>query len=798
MRHRLVYLFTFGILLGLYGQKAPQQFGVPNSSLANASFVLSGRINAEDGRPISNVSIWVAQQKKGTISDAQGLFSLSLPYGSHRLRVEALGFATKVINLQLYASGQLAIEMEEAVESLEEVVVTKGGNENINSTMVGKSRLSALETQNIPFVLGEQNLLKAATVLPGISTAGEAATGFNVRGGKADQNLLLLNKGILVNPNHFFGIFQALNPFVVSALNVYKGNIPIEYEGRTSSVFEMTTKTPATDKVRGQASIGPITANGLLEVPVQKGQSGLLVGFRSAHSDWILRALNDPKLQKSSASFYDGILSYEDQLTPSDRLQATYYISNDAFQISSDSLFGYSNRLAAVNWRHRIKEGHVMQLHASSSAYDFSITYDGSARRNFQTDFKIDIQSLRLQFKQQINAQHTLTYGSNAVLYGIAPGSIRPLAETDLIRSQELIREKAVEGSIYVADQIELSERWLVNLGLQMALYGALGPYEEKTYQSDLPKSEETVLTQVQLPSNSFFAQQFFPSYRLASRYKFNDVFALKFAALRMYQFIHSLTNNTTASPIDTWRISTNNLAPQKSDQVTLGAFFTPENQVMEMSLEGFYKDQQNLVDFKTGANLFLNQFIETEVLQGRGKAYGIEFLLRKKKGKHTGWLGYTFARTLIQLESDFLEERVNNGVYFPTNYDRPHDLSIVWNYAFHPKWNCNANLIYQTGRPITIPNGNYVFNNAEYVLFSDRNQYRIPDYYRVDLGLNYLGNKKDDKAIQTAWRVSVYNVLGRNNPFSVYFISESGQIQGRQSGIFTVPIPSITCNVSF
>ncbi len=219
---------------------------------------------------------------------------------------------------------------------------------------------------------------------------------------------------------------------------------------------------------------------------------------------------------------------------------------------------------------------------------------------------------------------------------------------------------------------------------------------------------------------------------------------------------------------------------------------------MFELSLEGFYKKQQNLVDFKTGAELFLNQFIETEVLQGKGKAYGLEFLLRKKKGKHTGWLGYTYARTLIQLESAFLEERVNNGAFFPTNYDKPHDLSIIWNYALHSNWNFSANLIYQTGRPITIPNGNYVFNNAEYVLFSDRNQYRIPDYYRVDLGLNYDRQKKKAKALHASWNLSLYNVLGRNNPFSVYFVTDEGEIKGRQSSIFTVPVPSLTCNISF
>ncbi|MGC6421988.1 MAG: TonB-dependent receptor [Flavobacteriaceae bacterium] len=800
MRYLLYLLLGIRIVLSQESTAPLElQLGNPNPNADQQSFLLSGNVQSQEtGQPLTGVSVYVTPTNRGTVTDRQGNFRLSLVYGDYMLRIEGLGYATQRYRMGLYADGFVTIALEEAMETLDEVVVSEGLNENIESEMVGKSRLSVLETENIPLVLGEQNILKAATILPGISTAGEAATGFNVRGGKADQNLMLLNKGILINPNHFFGIFQALNPFVINSLNVYKGAIPIIYEGRTSSVFELTTKAPATDRFRGKVSVGPITANALLEVPIRKQRSGLMVGFRSAHSDWLMRALDDPKLKKSAASFSDGIVTYDDQLTDKDQINATIYRSNDAFQIASDSLYRYTNGLAAINWRHRFTPNQGMQLHASASAYDFSIVYDGNASRDFQTDFKMAIQSLRWQLNTKLSSKHYLTYGANAVRYNIEPGAMLPLESDDLIRPQKLLKESAIEGSIFFADRITFSDRWLFNLGFQGALYTAIGPFVEKTYPIDLPKSAETATSENAIAKGSFFAQKFYPTYRFSARYKHNDVLSVKFASLRIYQFIHSLTNNTTASPIDTWRISTNNLAPQASDQIAMGVFFTPYNKVFEMSIEGFYKRQENLVDFKTGASLFLNQFIETEVLQGKGKAYGVEFLLRKKKGKHTGWLGYTYARTLIQLESPFREERVNDGTYFPTNYDRPHDLSIIWNYAFHPKFNLSSNLIYQTGRPITIPNGNYVFNNAEYVLFSDRNQYRIPDFYRLDLGLNYSGSKPRRKAVQVSWSLSVYNVLGRNNPFSVFFITDQGQIKGRQSAIFTQPIPSFTCNFTF
>ena len=664
--------------------------------------------------------------------------------------------------------------------------------------MIGKASIMALETKNIPLVLGEQNLLKAATILPGISSAGEAANGFNVRGGKADQNLILLNEAVIINPNHFFGIFQALNPFAINSLNVYKGNIPIEYEGRTSSVFELTTKKPSTTNFKGEISVGPITANALLEIPIKKERSGMMIGIRSAHSNWLLRSLKDPNLNKSAASFYDAIITYEDQLSQKDKLKATLYYSQDQFSITSDSLYQYANEMAAVNWKHQYDEKNSLNLVASHSAYAFSIRYDGGVSNNFKSAFDLNIQALRLKRNKELNNKHSLTYGANVVRYGISPGTINPLSRTDLIRTEKLSQENALEGSLFFADRIRFSDRFLLNVGVQFALYTGLGPYTDRSYQEGFPKNELTITGTEKVGENAFFGQKAYPNYRISGRYKINENTSVKFAALQIYQFIHSLSNNTTASPIDTWRISTNHLQPQASTQFSLGLFNTNNDQSIELGLEGFYKRQDNLVDFKTGAQLFMNQYIETEVLQGKGKAYGVEFLLRKKTGKHTGWLGYTYSRSLIQLDSPFVVERVNNGRFFSTNYDKPHDLTIAWNFSLGKRVSLSTNLLYQTGRPITLPSGNYQFNRAEYVLFSDRNAFRIPDYYRVDVSLNIDHKKRQNNRVNLAWNFSVYNILGRNNPFSVFFVADDGEIKGRQSAIFNVPIPSLNLSLKF
>ncbi|MGB1448794.1 MAG: TonB-dependent receptor [Flavobacteriaceae bacterium] len=772
--------------------------GDPNPINEKKRFLFNGVIKGENGAALEGINLLFPEINEGTVTNARGKFSIRLPYGKHQLRVEALGFKTLNVQLSLYGSNSYNFTLEEQAEALDEVVLLNRQNDNVESEMIGKSSLMADESKNIPLVLGEQNLLKAATILPGISSAGEASTGFNVRGGKADQNLILLNEAVIINPNHFFGVFQALNPFAINSLNVYKGNIPIEYEGRTSSVFELTTKNPSTKDFKGEVSVGPITANALLELPIKKERSGLMLGVRSAHSNWLLRSLKDPKLNKSEAAFYDAILTYEDQISEKDKLKATVYYSQDRFSITSDSLYQYANAMVAVNWKHQYDEKNSLNFVASHSNYAFSIRYDGGISNNFKSAFNLQVQALRLKRFKQLDEKHELTYGANLVNYGIAPGQIDPLFSTDLIRPEKLMDENALEGSLFFADRIRFSDRFLLNLGVQVALYGALGPYTNRSYQTNFPKNELTVTTIDEVPSNGLFGQKIHPNYRLAGRYKLNDNISVKFAALQIYQFIHSLTNNTTASPIDTWRISTNHLQPQQSNQFSFGVFSTSKNQSLELGLEGFYKLQDNLVDFKTGAQLFMNEFIETEVLQGKGKAYGIEFLLRKKEGKHTGWLGYTYSRSLIQLDSPFVVERVNNGRYFPTNYDKPHDFTLAWNFRLGKRVSLSTNMLYQTGRPITLPAGNYTFNQAEYVLFSDRNAFRIPDYYRMDVSLNYDHKKKQANAIGLSWNLSVYNILGRNNPFSVFFVADNGEIKGRQSSIFNVPIPSLNLSLKF
>jgi hypothetical protein len=396
------------------------------------------------------------------------------------------------------------------------------------------------------------------------------------------------------------------------------------------------------------------------------------------------------------------------------------------------------------------------------------------------------------------NDIHNITYGTSAKLYSVFPGEIKPKGQNSLITPNKIPKEKGLESGIFIADKFKVNDKLRLDLGLRYSFYAALGPSSKNKYQEGIPRSEATVIDTVNYGNNEVIETYGGPEIRFSARYLLKEDLSIKASFNTTYQFIHTLSNNTTVSPIDTWKLSDNHIKPQQANQVSLGIYKNFNINAYELSLEGFYKKQKNILDFKTGAKLLLNDHIETEVLQGDGKAYGVEFLVKKNTGDLSGWLGYTYSRSFFKIDSEFPQERVNDGDYFPSNFDKPHDFSLVLNYKITQRLSMSSNFVYQTGRPVTFPIGNYQFNGAEYVLYSNRNQYRIPDYYRLDLGLNLEGNHKKNKLAHSFWSLSIYNVLGRNNPYSVFFVNSDGEIKALQSSIFSVPIPSLTYNISF
>lgn len=760
---------------------------------------LSGHLkDAKTGQPLSNVLVKVQNKKISTLTDIDGYYKLTVPVGVNYIETEYISHNRLVKKIVLYNDGTLNLKLEEKVNLLDEVVISAKKSENVKSAVTGVTSINIEGIKNIPLVLGERDIFKVATILPGVKQTGEGSAGYNVRGGKEDQNLILLDNGLIYNPAHFFGFFSSVNPFTTKKANIYKGSIPAEFGGRLSSVFDITTKNGNPTKFSGEGGIGPVTSNLSLSTPIVKDKSSLLVGIRGTYSGWILRSLKNESLKNSQASFYDAILKYNHKINEKNNLESTFYYSHDAFSISSDSLYKYSNRLIALKWDHTFNEKNRGSLIFTNSEYKFFIDYKGSELKAFDFGYKINESQAILKLSHTYNEKHKFNYGLSSKLYGINPGYLNPKNPASTILPVSIEKERGIESAAYFSDTFKVNSKLLLDLGLRYSSFSALGASSQRVYQENVPLSDATVIETRNYNNNEFIKTYGGFEPRFSARYIIGDNLSLKGSYDKTYQYIHLLSSNTTQSPTDTWKLSDLNVKPQLAQQFSLGLYKNIPKHDIELSLEGYYKTSSNFLDYKVAAQLLLNENIETQLLQGKGKAYGLEFLIKKNSGRLNGWIGYTYSRTFVKLDSPFSDERVNNGNYFPANFDKPHDVSIVLNYRFTKRYSFSSNFIYQTGRPITYPIGRYTYGNAEYTLYSDRNQYRIPDYYRLDIGFNVEGTHKLKKLAHGFWNISIYNVLGRNNPYSIYFVTENGQIKAYKTSIFAIPIPTITYNFKF
>ncbi|MDX1542414.1 MAG: TonB-dependent receptor plug domain-containing protein [Christiangramia sp.] len=781
------------------GEIETVRIGKENPANTQRRFKLSGYARDKiTGEPIPNLAVIANDSRTGVATDLDGYYEIMLQPGINLVQTKSLTNENVTKRVIIYNNGTLDFDLSESLEMLGEVRISSNAAQNVDNANTGEEKIDIENIKNIPLVLGERDIMKVATTLPGISTAGEGSAGFNVRGGKADQNLILLDDAVMYNPAHFFGIFSAINPFTTGEATIYKGNIPARYGGRLSSVFDIKTKDSNTKEFEGEASIGPVTSNLAIQLPIIKEKSSIMLGGRSTYSDWILKNLDEEQLKNSTAFFYDGIIKYNHELNENSKLSTTAYLSKDRFSITSDSVYSYQNRIFTLHYDHRFNDKNRGSIIATNSNYKFDIDYDNDFQNNFESGYQINETELKFDLKYILSSQHQFDYGISGKLYNIDPGFIKPLGGDSDILPVELKKERALEAGAWIADDFKVNDELLLSAGVRYSLFTSLGEDRVRIYEDGTPKNDNSVIEVQDYGKNEPIVTYGGPELRLSARYYLLPDLSVKASYNNTYQYIHTLSNNVTVSPTDTYRLSGYHIKPQKAQQYSLGLFKNLDNNNVEMSIEGYYKTSNNMLDFKTGAKLFLNEFVETEVIQGEGKSYGGEFLLKKKNGDLNGWLGYTYSRSFLKLDGDYREETVNNGEFFPSNYDKPHDFSLVANYKLTQRFSFSANFIYQTGRPITYPVGKYSYDGSEYVLYSARNQFRIPDYYRLDLSFNLEGSHKLEKLAHTFWNFSVYNVLGRNNPYSVYFVTKDGEIKGRQSSIFAVPVPTISFNFQF
>ncbi|MBL7870878.1 MAG: TonB-dependent receptor [Cyclobacteriaceae bacterium] len=768
--------------------------GSTNKSTAT----LAGYIRSmKTGEPVIGASVLIEKPLIGVATDANGYYSITLPKGTQQLRIRSIGMKSIDRNILLHSDGKMNVEMDEDVRPLKEVIVESEKDERVLGLQMGLEKIDIKTLKQIPVALGEVDILKAVLILPGVQSVGEATVGFNVRGGATDQNLILFNDATIYNPSHLFGFFSAFNADLIKNVELYKSGIPAEHGGRISSLLDISTREGNKRKWAGSGGISPITGRFALEGPIIKDKTSFLIGGRSTYSDWLLKQIPSSNFQNSKASFYDLNLAITHEINSKNNLYLSGYISSDRFRLQNDTTYSYRNKAASLKWRHIFTNKLLGTLTTSYSGYEYTIASSNNPVNAFNLSYTIDQLNAKADFNYFLSSRHTIGFGAGTIRYKLAPGSLKPNGQESLVVPNVLQNEQAYESSVYVGDNFEVTPQLSIYGGLRYSFFQNIGPRDVFVYQPGTPKDVSTIIDTVSFSSGKKISNSGGPEIRLSARYSVSGNTSVKLSYNRLRQYIQMLSNTTAIAPTDIWKLSDPYIKPLIGDQISLGYYHSLTKSI-EFSVEAYYKIMHNFLDYKGGAELILNHHIETDVLNADGKAYGIELLVKKTSGKINGWLSYTYSRSLLKTAGATSIETINRGEYYSSNYDKPHAVNFIGNYKFNRRFSMSLNMVYSTGRPITLPIAKYNLDGSGRLLYSDRNQYRIPDYFRSDFSLNIEGNHKIKKLAHSSWSVSVYNLTGRRNAYSVYFTAENGVVKGYKLSIFGSAIPTITYNFKF
>ncbi|HEY2650149.1 MAG TPA: carboxypeptidase-like regulatory domain-containing protein, partial [Puia sp.] len=646
--------------------------GPKTNTYRNGKGTVAGYIrDAKTGETLVGATVSLDNPPIGVSTDQFGYFSLTVPLGPHVLHISSIGMKETVRHIALYSDGKLNIEMEQFIPGLKAVTITSEKNSNTGRLQMGVDRLNIKTIRQMPVVFGEADILRAVLTLPGVTSVGEASTGFNVRGGSADQNLVLFNNSTIYNPSHFFGFFSSFNPDVVKGVELYKSSVPEKYGGRLSSVLDVTTRDGNSKKISGAGGIGPLDARLTVEGPLFSEKTTFLVAGRSTYSDWLLKQIPNDAYKNSTAGFYDANLRLTHEINAKNHLFLTGYISSDRFTLNSDTLYKYQNRNANLQWKHEFNNRFNAVFMAGVDDYNYSITSTLNPVNAYKLSFNITQYVFHGDFTYNINSVHTLDFGVSSIYYKLSPGSLDPQGSKSLVVPDHVPNEQALESAAYLGDRINLGTRFSVNLGIRYSYYNYLGPQNIYTYAPGQPLETTSIIDSTYYGPGKNIKTYQYPDYRVSARYILNDNSSLKISYNSLHQFIHQLTNTTAISPTDIWKLSGPNIKPQSGQQLSLGYYHDFKSHTIETSLEIYYKKIDDYLDYKSGASLVLNHHIETDVLTTRGKAYGAELLIKKTAGKLNGWLSYTYSRTFLQQDDPNAGQLINNGAYYPANYDR-------------------------------------------------------------------------------------------------------------------------------
>lgn len=772
--------------------------GIKTNTFKSGNSVLAGYLrDIKSGEPIVGASIYVPEIKSGVATDQFGYYSLNIPRGRHTLVIKGLGMRDARRQIALYSDGKLNIELQEQVTTLKEVKISADKVANVRRTELGVTRLDIASIKQVPAVFGEPDILRVVLTLPGVQSVGEATTGFNVRGGAADQNLILLNDMTIYNPSHFFGFFSAFDPDIVKDIQLYKSSIPEKFGGRLSSVLDVTDREGNKKKFTGSAGIGLITSRVSIEGPIDSNRTSFIFGARTTYADWLLSTL--PKdYRNSSVSFYDINFNLSHEINAKNNIYLTTYLSHDNFKLNSDTAYGYNNKNIALKWKHNFSNKLYSVITGGYDRYDYNIRSDVNPVDAYKLNFNVNQTNFKADFTYYPGRNHTVDFGVSSIYYKLNPGSNQPLGNQSLLTPDVVPAQQALESAIYLGDKWDVSSNLTINAGLRYSLYNYLGPHTVNYYAPNLPKEEVNLIDSVHYGKGKNIKTYKGPEIRVSARYSLGPDLSIKAGYNTLRQYLHLLSNTTAISPTDVYQLSDPNIKPQYGDQVSFGIYKNLKANTIETSVEVYYKRLSDYLDYKSGATLVLNHHIETDVIETKGKAYGVEFFVRKNTGKLNGWLSYTYSRTFLKQDDPNAGELINGGAYYPANFDKPHAVNFTGNYRFTHRYSVSLNTTYSTGRPITLPISRYYYDGAERVQYSDRNEYRIPDYFRMDFSLNVEGNHKVHQRTHNSWTFGVYNLTGRKNAYSTFFVQENGVINSYKLSIFANPIPFINYNIRF
>ena len=760
--------------------------------------ILTGYIRNKDTQePVPGVTVFIQKLSVGTVSNEYGYYTLTLPRGIHSLQFSFIGMREKAINLNLYGNGELNVDMNSVLIPLKETIVSAQKSVTLQRFEVGAEKINISSFKLLPTSMGESDIIKSVLLIPGVQTVGEGSAGFNVRGGSTDQNLILLYGSPIYNSSHFFGFFSAVNSDIIKDVTLYKGGIPSRYGGRISSVLDIGSREGNRKEFVGNAGISPITTHVSLEGPIIKDTLTYILTARTTYSNWIFGLINYPALHNSRASFYDlnGKITYD--LNKNNKIDLSAYMSHDAFRFNSDTTYAYNNNIVALKWRHFFNSRFFSSFSINNSFYDYKISSQYLTTEAFILSHRLNSTGLKADFNWFLG-RNEINFGMDLTRYSIIPGSYQPYNDSSLVVPHTLQKERAWEGALYIDDKFLLTDFLSVNAGIRMSSFFTFGPQTVMVYNPAYSKSISTITDTLNYKTGSIVNKYGGPEFRVSLNFRISEKNSFKINYNRTRQYLHLLSNSTSISPTDTWKLSDSYIKPQIGDQVAVGFYEILFKNNFEASAELYYKEIRNMVDFKGGTDFIMDEHIEKDIVNVKGKAYGLELVLKKTEGKIRYSVGYTYSRTFIRSLSSFSEEIINAGKWFPANFDKPNDLVVTFNYIFSRRFSISSNYTWSTGRPITYPVATYHMYDDVLVHYSDRNKYRIPDYSRLDLSFQVNGSLRSHKLARPTWTFSVFNLLGRQNVYSIYFKKVGDIYTGYKLSVFGQAIPSVTFSFDF